>query len=299
MFYIFVVNGRKDMREKIDAELRKQLEGRSIRYYIYHTEGPGDGLRYVRIHCDLYPTEEECFVACGGSGTVNEVASGIVGYESKSMAILAYGSTNDLIKYYPDRDFHSLDRILRGENVKLDIVKANDNYSLNVINCGFDAMVAHEANRFLENGIIGNKAYKKAVWKCLLWHRYNHICIRADGEKLNKRTMLLCTLSNAGWCGGQFFCAPNAKTDDGLIDVCMFKTCTLLSFLLMMGKYSHGQHLNDSFCKRHLIYRQVRHVELESKNLIFLGLDGEISAATHFDIDIMPGAISLVLPAKD
>lgn len=298
MFYIFVVNGRNDMRERIDTDLRKQLEGRAIRYSIYHTEGPGDGLRYVRIHCDLYPAEEECFIACGGSGTANEVASGIVGYPSKSMAILAYGSSNDLIKYYPDRNFHSLDCILRGENVKIDIIKANENYSLNVINCGFDAMVAHEANRFLEQG-KGQKGYVKAVWKCLLWHRFNHIKVTADGERLNRRTMVLCTLSNAGWCGGKYYCAPNARTDDGLIDVCLFKSCTLLSFLLMMGKYTRGKHLSDPYCKKHLVYRQVRHAELESKDLIFLGLDGEISAATHFDIDILPGAINLVLPASD
>lgn len=299
MLYIFVVNGRKDMCDRIDSDLKKQLQGRDIRYSIYHTEGAGDGLRYVRIHCDLHPTEEECFIACGGSGTVCEVASGIVGYQNKSMAILAYGSTNDLIKYYPDRDFLSLDRILRGENVNIDIVKANDNYSLNVINCGFDAMVAHEANHFLENGVKGEKAYVKAVRKCLLWHRFNHIRVIVDGERLNKRDMLLCTASNAGWCGGRYHCAPNAKTDDGLIDVCMFKSCTLLTFLLIMKKYEHGQHLTDPFCKKHLVYRQTRHLELESNNLIFLALDGEISAATHFDIDILPGAITLVLPAKD
>ena len=299
MLIIFVVNGRADKKGVIDAELEKQLEGTSFKYEIYHTTGVGDGIRYVRIYCDLHPDDEVCFVACGGSGTVNEVASGIVGFRNKSMAIMAYEGTNDFIKYYPGRNFQSLADILNGETVKVDIIRANDNYSLNVINLGFDAMVAHQANSMIANGVEQKTAYRKSVVRSILGHRINHIRVEADGQMLNRRTLLLCNMANGRWCGGQFQCAPRAVVDDGLIDVCLMKTCSLVTFLRLLGPYEKGKHLDDRFCLRHLKYCRARHIRLSSRNLIYLCLDGEITASTQFEIDILPGAITLVLPRKN
>lgn len=296
MLYIFVINGRADKRDTIDAELDKQLAGAQFKYDVYHTTGVGDGIRYVRIYCDLHPDEKVCFVACGGSGTVNEVASGIVGFPNKSMAIMAYEGTNDFIKCYPGRDFRSLDGILDGETVKVDIIRANDNYSLNVINVGFDAMVAHQANSMIIDGIEQNVAYRKSVVRSILGHRVNHIRVKADGQMLNRRTLLLCNIANGRWCGGQFMCAPRAVVDDGLIDVCLLKTCSLFSFLRILKPYERGEHLDNRFCRRHLKYCRARHIKLSSNRLIYLCLDGEITASTQFDIDILPKAITLVLP---
>lgn len=298
MLYIFVVNGRADKKGIIDAELERQLIGTSFKYDIYHTTGVGDGIRYVRIYCDLHPDDEVCFVACGGSGTVNEVASGIVGFRNKSMAIMAYEGTNDFIKYFPDRNFQSLADILNGETVKVDIIRVNDNYALNVINLGFDAMVAYQANRLIENGVEQKAAYKKSVLRSILGNRVNHIKVVADGKALNRRTMLLCTMANGRWCGGQFMCAPRAVVDDGLIDVCLFKTCSLISFLMLLGPYEKGEHLDNKFCRRRLRYCRARHLRLLSRNLIYICMDGEITASTEFDIDILPKAITLVLPPK-
>ncbi|MBP5210501.1 MAG: hypothetical protein J6Z27_01510, partial [Bacteroidales bacterium] len=100
MRYIFVVNGRRD-KSHIMPDLQKQIEEVTIDHIIYETKGVGDGTRYVRLYCEFHDKEEICFVACGGSGTTNEVAAGIIGFENKYMAILSYGTSNDFIKYYP------------------------------------------------------------------------------------------------------------------------------------------------------------------------------------------------------
>lgn len=299
MKYIFVINSRADKRDIIDNDLEKQLSGKDISYDVYHTEGIGDGIRFVRIYCDLHQNEEVCFVACGGCGTFNEVASGIVGFAKKSMAILAYGATNDFIKSFPGRDFHSLDKILEGENTQIDIIKVNDNYSLNVANIGFDSEVAFMGGKFIENGMDGVAAFKKAIFRCILTKRYNNIQIIADGEKLNKKRMLLCTLGNGRWCGGQYICSPNAILDDGLIEVCLFKTCSLITLLRLLKHYEKGDHLVDPFCTKKLVYRQAKHVTVKSKNLIYIGLDGETIAAGSYEVDILHNAINLVLPQKE
>ena len=299
MKYIFVINSRADKRETIDKDLERQLSGKDIHYDVYHTEGSGDGIRFVRIYCDLHQEEEVCFVACGGSGTLNEVASGIVGFHHKSLAFLAYGSTNDFTKNYPDRDFHSLDRILNGENTLIDIIKVNDNYSINVANIGFDSEAAFWGGKLAENGMDGVKAYRRAVFSCILTKRFNRIQVTADGEKLNNKRMLLCTFGNGRWYGGQYLCSPNAVLDDGLIEVCLFKACSLITFLRLLKHYEKGDHLVDPFCKKRLVYRRARHVTATSRNLIYACLDGETIAAGSYEVDILHKAINLVLPQKE
>lgn len=300
MYYIFVINGRKDKYDVIMADLRKQMEGLKMPpYEIYRTEGVGDGTRFVRIYCDLHQKEEVCFVACGGSGTANEVASGIIGFENKSMAIMAYGSTNDFTKQYYTRDFTSLKRMLNGERHHIDVIRTNDSYSINVINIGFDASVAYLAQKYLDDGMNGVRAFRKGLRDSLLTHRFNSIRISADGERLNRKRIMMCSIGNGSWCGGQYKCSPRAVTDDGLMEVCMIKPTTLLTFLMMLPIYTAGKHLDSEFCMKRMIYRQSKHVELDSKNLIYISNDGEIYAATHFDIDILPRAITLQLPVKD
>ena len=298
MYYIFVINGRGDYADRIKADLNRQLAEVDIQHEFYFTEGIGDGTRFVRIYCDLHRKKEVCFIACGGSGTANEVASGIVGFDGKSMAFLAYGATNDFTKYYDELDFTSLKKILNGELHQIDIIKANDSYSMNVINVGFDASVAHLANRYLEQGLNGVRAFRKGLWDSLVSHRLNNIRVVADGVRLNKRVMLLCSIGNASWCGGQYRCSPKADTEDGLMEVCLLKPMLLMDFIRMLPKYTKGTYLDDKFSLKRLEYRQAKHVELDSKDLIYISNDGEIVASSHFDIDILPKALNIVLPAK-
>ena len=105
MHYIFIINARSD-KANIAADVERQIqESRlGLDYEIYLTRGIGDGTRFVKIYCDLHPNAKVCFVACGGTGTLNEVVSGMVGSHDKQLALLAYGSTNDFTKCFPDRD---------------------------------------------------------------------------------------------------------------------------------------------------------------------------------------------------
>lgn len=305
MKYIFIINGRAD---KSDA--RNQLEqmlaadAGDAQYEIYPTTGSGDGTRYTRVYCDLHPEEEVCFVACGGDGTINEVASGLIGFKNKSLAVLAVGGTgNDFIKYYcggdmkSGPDFKNVHDLLAGEERQIDIIKVNDNYSINVCNFGFDSVVASTANSRIARGKAKN-AYRFGIIKAILTGRFNRIEVSADGEKLGGHRMLLCTLANNHYVGGEFFCAPRAKNDDGLIDVCYIRAMSLVGFLQILPIYTRGEHLDHPKYGKRFTYRQAKHVEVRSKNLIELCLDGEMLPGTKFDIDIIPQATTFRIPCS-
>lgn len=296
MFYYFIINGRQDIRQKAEPDVRRQLEMYPVNHQIYFTEGIGDGTRFVHIYCDLHQKEEVCFVACGGCGTLNEVASGIVGFEGKSMAFMAYGATNDFIKHYPGRNFNDLKAIIDARTTALDIIKANDAYCINVMNIGFGGMVVARALRALKLGKDPVKAYDNAVVRSLFADRVNHIKVKVDGKPINKRVIMLCDIGNASWCGGQYLCSPNASTEDGIMEVSIFLPMLLLEFVMVLKHYVAGTYLKSRFYPRKIKYARAKHVELDSRTLIYASLDGEVYAATHYDIDVLEKAINFILP---
>lgn len=300
MKYFFIVNCRKDkvaIRQEVEqqlAELEDEIASRGDSTSVYLTTGEGDATREVRLYSDLHPNEKVCFVACGGDGTINEVASGMVGFPNKSMAVLHLHSNADFVRYYPDRDFTSIRDLIYGETQQIDILKINDSYSINVCDFGFDAIVANVANELAAEG--KKNVFGKGVARAIFSGRYNRIKVVADGEPIGHRLMLLCTLANGKYVGSGMLTAPFADNQDGLIELTYLRPMSLVAFLAMIGPYSRGEHHSRKFFNHKLIYRRVKHVEVSSKHIIDLCLDGEILPGTHFNIDILPQAITIQLP---
>lgn len=296
MFYIFVVNGRSD-KSSIQSDIRAQMRDKGIAYDVYITTGSGDATRFVNLYCDLNPKKEVCFIACGGAGTTTEVAAGIIGRGNKHLAILALAGSNDLIKTFPGRDFSTVDGILHGECTRIDALKVNDYYAINVISVGMDAMAAHYANVYNESG--HSHSYDKGILKAIMLNRINRIRVVADGEVLNKRILLLAAFGNGQFYGSKFRCTPFAVPDDGLMDICIMSTIALAGIGYAFNKYQEGTHLSGKWpLSRIFKFKRAKHVELHSDRLIHINLDGEIIAARNVSIDVIEKSVNLILPKQ-
>lgn len=293
MLYIFVINGREDKAFIMD-DLMPQLKEVSIKYEIYKTTGEGDATRYVRMYCDFHREETVCFVACGGTGTLSEVVNGVIGFENKSVALLAYGSGNNFTLHFPGRNFRSVKDMIDGETQVSDVIKCNNDYSINVINLGFDSMAAYWGAQFILKG--KDKPYLRGTVRSIILHRFNNYRITVDGERLTRGTTMFCTIANASHYGQNYKCAPNAVIDDGLMEVEVNRSTTLLAFVIMYRFFKDGRHVTNAFCRRRMKFRSARHVEISSKSLIYLCVDGETVASRHFDIDVIDKAVTLRLP---
>lgn len=293
MYYIFVVNGRADKGFIMD-ELQPQLKDVSIEYEIYKTVGEGDATRFVRIYCDFHQKDEVCFVACGGTGTLSEVVNGVVGFTNKRVALLAYGSGNNFTLHFPGRDFRSLKDIIEGEAVQSDVLKCNNDYSINVINMGFDSMAAHFGAQYILRG--KDKPYLRGTVRSVFFNRFNNYRIIADGVKMSRGTTMFCTIANASHYGQNYKCAPNAIIDDGFAEVGVTRSTSLLTFVLMYPHFKIGEHVTNAFCRRHMKFMRAKHIEVSSKSLIYLCVDGEIVASRRFEIDVIDKAVTLQLP---
>jgi len=309
MKYIYIVNGRADKAPQY-KEFYDQLKEIPHPYEVYTTMGEGDAERYVRLYCDLHPEEEVCFVACGGNGIINSVASGLVGYAStseqaakesadKTMAVLYFaGATEDFIINFPGRNFRSVKEMLDGEVTPIDVIQVNDSYCLNVCNIGFNSKVASRANELVAAGKSAHQAYTRGVINAILTSRYNRIKVYVDGQRIARGPMVLCTFANGMRVGGEFNCAPTAKMDDGLIDVCYFNAMSLLRLLLLIDHYRKGDHIGSKAGGKKVIFRQAREVTITSKDLIDIYIDGEQLPGSQFHLKVLPGALPLRLPKK-
>ena len=302
MKYVFIVNPHAGDTDRVQM-IRSAVAGLPEKddCEIYATKAPRDATAYVKQWCDEHPGEAVRFIACGGDGTANEVFSGAAGRENVSVSCYPCGSGNDFVKAFGGAErFRSVAALLRAPTQPLDLLKVGDRYANNVVNFGFGTTVAITINKEREKTGHGNKnAYTKGVVKALLTAMKNDFTVKADGETLNPEgRALLCTVANAQYVGGSFKCAPRAKTDDGLIEVCLIKPISRLRFVKILTSYTNGEHLDREDMKDIVVYRQAKKVEVDAPEGFAYSLDGEIIYDSHFTVEIVPAALQLAVPEE-
>ena len=300
MRYVFIINPKSGARDRTE-ELKTAVAAlpQKDQCEFYRTRSVGDATVYVKQWCDTHPGEEVRFIACGGDGTVNEVFNGAAGRENVSVTCWPVGSGNDFVKVFGGAErFMDIGKLLTAPTRKLDLLKVGDRYSVNVVNFGFDTTVAITINKEREKtGHGGKSAYTKGVITALLTSMRNCFTVTADGELLDtKGKALLCTVANGQYVGGSFKCAPKAKTDDGLIEVCLVKPISRIRFVTILGTYTEGKHLDDPKLQDIVVYRQAKKVEISAPEGFAYSLDGEIIYENSFTVEIAEGVLDLAVP---
>lgn len=300
MKIVFIVNphaGAADNTARIRSAVDALPEKEDCE--IYTTKAPGDATAYVKNWCASHAGQEVRFVACGGDGTLNEVFSGAAGQENVSVTCYPCGSGNDFVKAFGGAEtFSSIPALISAPTRPLDLLKVDGRYADNVVNFGFDTTVAITINEERAKTGHGNKnAYTKGVVRALLTAMKNTFTVKADGETLNPGgKALLCTVANGQYVGGSFRCAPRAKTDDGLIEVCLIKPISRLRFVRILKPYTNGEHLDREDMRDIVVYRRAKKVEVEAPDGFAFSLDGEIIYKNRFTVEIEPGALRLAVP---
>lgn len=295
MRHIFIVNPHSGP-EDATARVRREISGLPD-CEVYVTTAPGDGARYVREQCQA-DGEALRFYACGGDGTLNEVVNGAAGFSHAAVGCCPCGSGNDFVKYFGGKKpFLNFAEQARGTAVPIDLIRVNDRYAVNVVNIGFEALAAARMVSFRRFPLLrGPRSYYGAVAATLIDGMRHRFVLQADGQKLCDGPILLCTFANGAYVGGSFRCAPRARVDDGLMEVCMVSPLSRLRFAKLIGYYQRGEHLDAPAIKPFITYRRARRVEVTAPKEVMACLDGEIVTGKNFTVEICPGALQFILP---
>ena len=311
MKHLIVLNS-SILENKPDA-ISKELVDKAFKgldYEIYCTTAPRSCVEFLKKYLADNKKETVRVYACGGDGTVHEVATGIAEAKNAELAIFACGTGNDFVKIYGGQEkFLDFKKLIEGEAKPIDVSKIEGGklrdpwYSVNVINFGFDAIVGAMGNYYKDNG-YPEKAKKKGMspYDYALKHdamkhgRFNDTVVYADEEQLNEKQLLLCTIAQGQYVGGKFKCAPKSDNTDGKMDVCMLKTMTLIGLGMIIGTYTEGKHLDKP--RKKIVSRQAKQVKIVAPKDIDVCVDGEMTKGKEFTVTCIPGGIKLVMPKE-
>ena len=299
MKHIFIVNpasGRENSTDFIKQKIREKCTDQNCEMYV--TQYPGDATDYIRDYCSTHKNPVR-FYACGGDGTLNEVANGAAEFEFASIGCVPCGSGNDFIKYYGNKqNFLDLERQISGKEVPIDLIRVGKHYAINAVHFGFDSCVADLIPKLRRKKLIGGKlAYPTAV-AMSLFNGTRHVCrVEVDGELLNeKEELLLCTIANGQYVGGSYRCAPRSKNDDGELEVCVMQPISIFKFVSFSNVYKEGNHLDDERFKPFMRYKKGKSIHVQAPVGFFYSLDGEIVHENDFTAEVIPSATRFIVP---
>jgi diacylglycerol kinase (ATP) len=190
----------------------------------------------------------DIFVAAGGDGTVRSVASQLVG-TNKILGVLPMGSGNGFAREFGFRpNIPSLLKdIKKAESLPIDIIEINNLLCLNAAGIGLDSFVAHSFDKL---GTRGLWSYVYVTFKNFIRLKPVRVTIRLDGETITDDLFTL-TIANTRQFGNNAYIAPEAKPNDGIIDIVLVRPFPKIKAPLIVYRLFRGT-LNKSKYVRYI-----------------------------------------------
>lgn len=237
----------------------------------------------------------EIIVACGGDGTVNEVAQCLVNTHV-ILGILPIGSGNGLARHLGiPRKLSKAIHILSGmESRRIDVGKANNHYFFCNIGVAFSAQLILCYDQIPQRGFRG---YTQAFLKAVSSFKYVSYDI-GEGESTIRSTPFLLLFSNTNQLGYNKTLTPDASLFDGKLDMVLVERSHpfILAFFLFFAFFGKIPQL-----------AKVKRVELERIRLLHqeeyikIQIDGEtleVRTGT-LEIKVLPEALEIICPHLD
>jgi len=303
MKHIFIVNpaaGKGKHIPSLLASITYACEDLKVEYDVYHTHAVGDATAYVSDKCKQNPDEKFRFYACGGDGTLSEVLNGAVGYDNAEIAVVPTGTGNDFVKTFRHPEYFSeIQKQVLGVSQRLDLLKYNDHYSLNIVNVGFDCDVVCKVAQIKRNAFVPSKlAYIMGIISVFTKPLGKRFKVTIDDGDCIENDFMLCAMANAHYYGGGFNAAPLAKLNDGYMDLCLVDIVSRLDFVRIIPKYKSGQHVDENGNSNYSFvrYQKCKKVVIESADTIGICGDGEVSYGDKVVVEVIPNAIAFSVP---
>ena len=300
MKHFFILNpaaGKGKKIQKLIEEIHTVCKARGVDYVVHFTERVGEATEFVRSCCKN-TAEQLRFYACGGDGTVNETASGLVGCENAELGIIPMGTGNDFVRNFENKEyFFDVNAQLDGEAEKIDVLKYNDKYSVNMINVGFDCEVVKQVSKNRRNVFVPSKiAFMVGVVQKFFSMPDVKAKLLIDGVEQERSNFQLCAIANGSYCGGGFYAAPISDLRDGTVDVCMISPVSRMKLLQLVGYYKAGTYLEKVKDKNVINYVKCSSVEMKFETPTDICADGEIEKVSELKISTVKDAVNFCVP---
>ena len=273
---------------QVASDLRSQFGA----FRVLFTERRGDA---AALAGDAARKGSKMIIACGGDGTISEVANGILASgKDVELGILPSGTGGDFRRTLeiPSRSRDAA-RILRdGRTVRIDVgrvsyVDHNGNdatrYFVGVASCGMSTKVIE---RVKENKV----SFINAVLKTAMQNAPVRLAVQLDDEHDRNLTVSNLCIANARYFGGGMKIAPDAKLTDGKFDVVGVGDLSALKLFTSAPRVYLGSHLSMPEVS-HALARKVNVRPADHNDVVALEVDGELPGRLPATFQIIPEAL--------
>lgn len=214
--FLFILNpgaGNKNpgTRKEVEDFLQKEEKSR-----IVETKKPGHGKEAAK------KAQRKGFipVAIGGDGTVNEVARATAG-TGYPFGIIPAGSGNGLASHFgiPIKTNLALKVLKKRKTEKIDSGRINDEFFLMTTGVGFDSQISKKMSKRKKRGLSTYIDIILKTWK----ERENLLVSFEINGKKYEREVFIFSASNTSQYGNGVYIAPEADSNDGLLDINIIK----------------------------------------------------------------------------
>ena len=305
----FIVNpsAGKGRGKRYIVPLQKALHSLAIpNSNIFITQYPGHATEIVNSK----NFAESSIFCIGGDGTLNEIINGVKQGFNSPIGIIPVGSGNDFARAIGNlsNDFNLEKYILSTRSIKCDIgqvvVRRNNEIKLNKkfissLGIGFDAFVASKICSI--QVLSGLPLYISSVILSLFSYKAPKCSVISEELALNfTDKVFLFAIGNTETAGGGFKLNPDAKIDDGYLNLCMARNISKTTLLQVLPKAITGTHIFDSRVESYK-FKLLKYLTTEK---VFLHVDGEVieleEGEKEIGVSILPNSqtihINKVLP---
>ena len=295
MKHLFIINpaaGSRNRTKEYSVAIHEICSARNLDYRIEVSSAPGECTRIAR---EAAKTGEQVrLYACGGDGTLNEVATGAAGFPNAAVTVFSGGSGNDFVKLFNDpKAFFDLERLLDAEEAEFDMIRCNGDLALNICSVGLDARIGTDVASYKRIPMLtGFRAYAASTVVNVIRGIAEHYVVEIGGEVFDDEYTFVC-VCNGRFYGGGFNPVPEADPADGLLDVLLVKKVSRAQVPVVIGKYKDGRYAELPHLVKHM---RVKELKIRCDKATPVNLDGELRTAQVVDFKIAEEKLRFFYP---
>lgn len=254
-----------------------------------------DAAESQQLATDMVTEGIDALVVAGGDGTIHlglqvAVAGGV------PLGIMPLGTGDDNARGLgiPIKDLDAAARVIvDGYRRTVDcgqvtLESGETRYYLGVLSVGFDSEVNERANNL--SFPKGESKYLAAILAELAVFKPVPFDLEIDGELHDQEAMLMAFGNGISYGGGMKVC-PDAKFDDGLLDLTVLGPVSKLRFISAFPNVFKGTHSKFPFVHQYKFKRA--RVDAPGQTVY---ADGERIGPVPAMIDIVPQAVDILVP---
>ena len=275
------------------AAVAELLRSRGVNVEVRHTTAAGSAECIAREALATGSRPLRCIVACGGDGTIQEIANVLAeagsnrGDACPVLGLAPAGRCNDFARAFgiPTDPEVIADVLLNGRTLPSDLGRVNGRYFCTVATAGVDAEVSSFVDT-MRLPLRGTLAYLYGAIRVLIRYRPYEMRITGDFGAIEK-PMLLASSANTSCYGGAIRIAPDADPADGQLDLCIVDRVGRLRAIALIPSLLAGRH---GRCPA-VHFLRTRRLTIESPRPLEIWADGERIARTPANIEVVAAAI--------